>query len=102
MIVLKRINVNAILYDIFYIFRNSAGTVGTGPHSAPNIGVGKGKSSNMADHQSKLRTNGGSGSSSSLEQMSPWLVSSDALISSKKEKERSKIPQLKTVITTEL
>ena len=26
----------------------------------------------------------------------------DALISSKKEKERSKIPQLKTVITTEL
>ena len=36
-----------------------------------------------------------------LEHISPWLVSSDA-ISTKKEKEKSKIPQLKTVITTEL
>lgn len=41
---------------------------------------------------------------SSLEQISPWLVGSDAgaIISGKKEKEKSKIPQLKTVITTEL
>lgn len=38
---------------------------------------------------------------SDLERISPWLVSSDA-ISTKKEKEKSKIPQLKTVITTEL
>ena len=36
-----------------------------------------------------------------LERISPWLVSSDA-ITTKKEKEKSKIPQLKTVITTEL
>ena len=43
-------------------------------------------------------------SNTSLEQISPWLVSSDAgaIISGKKEKEKSKIPQLKTVITTEL
>ena len=43
-------------------------------------------------------------SNSSLEQISPWLVGSDAgaIISGKKEKEKSKIPQLKTVITTEL
>jgi len=38
---------------------------------------------------------------SDLERISPWLVSSDA-ITTKKEKEKSKIPQLKTVITTEL
>ncbi len=40
----------------------------------------------------------------SLEQISPWLVGSDAgtIISGKTEKEKSKIPQLKTVITTEL
>ena len=45
-----------------------------------------------------------SDSNSSLEQISPWLVGSDAgaIISGKKEKEKSKIPQLKTVITTEL
>jgi len=36
-----------------------------------------------------------------LEKISPWLVSSDA-IHTKKEKEKTKIPQLKTVITTEL
>jgi len=36
-----------------------------------------------------------------LERISPWLVSSEA-ITTKKEKEKSKIPQLKTVITTEL
>jgi len=45
-----------------------------------------------------------SDSNSSLEQISPWLVGSDAgaIISGKKEKEKSKVPQLKTVITTEL
>ena len=87
------------------IYRNSAGTVVTGPHSAPNTRLGKGMSSNVDDHKSsKLRAteNGRSENSNSLEQLSPWLVSNDALISSKKEKERSKIPQLKTVITTEL
>ena len=80
--------------------RNSAGTVVTGPHSAPNRT--NGKSSNLGDQNTKLRTKGGSDSTNSLEQISPWLLSSDALISSKKEMERSKIPQLKTVITTEL
>ena len=35
-----------------------------------------------------------------LDSISPWLVSDT--IASKKEKEKSKIPQLKTVITTEL
>ena len=45
-----------------------------------------------------------SDSNTSLEQISPWLVGSDAgaIISGKKEKEKSKVPQLKTVITTEL
>ena len=42
-----------------------------------------------------------SSSNTSLEQISPWLVS-DSIVVSKKEKEKSKIPQLKTVITTEL
>ena len=74
----------------------------TGPHSAPNVSSGKGKSSSISDQQSKLGNKGKNGSSNSLEQMSTWSVSRDALISSKKEKERTKIPQLKTVITTEL
>jgi hypothetical protein len=45
-----------------------------------------------------------SDSNSSLEQISPWLVGNDAgsIISGKKEKEKSKIPQMRTVITTEL
>ena len=42
-----------------------------------------------------------SNNSNDLEQISPWLVSTEA-ITTKKEKEKSKIPQLKTVITTEL
>lgn len=48
-------------------------------------------------------SNGGLAATSdtSLEQISPWLVTSES-ITSKKEKEKSKIPQLKTVITTEL
>ncbi len=59
----------------------------------------------------RLNSSGGSGrnrqilkadaKNSSLEDISPWLVSSEA-IASKKEKEKSKIPQLRTVITTEL
>eukprot|EP00095_Tigriopus_kingsejongensis_P010206 snap_masked-scaffold704_size109063-processed-gene-0.4 protein:Tk10206 transcript:snap_masked-scaffold704_size109063-processed-gene-0.4-mRNA-1 annotation:"band -like protein 5" len=46
------------------------------------------------------KTNGFTSSTTSLEHISPWLVT-DA-IASKKEKEMSKIPQLRTVITTEL
>ena len=90
-------------FKLFQLFpRNSAGTVQIGPHSAPNTGKGKNTSSNMDDRKLRLRENGGNESTNSLEQISPWLVSTDALISSKKEIERSKIPQLKTVITTEL
>ena len=57
---------------------------------------------NSANGGRKKGTTGDS--NTSLEQISPWLVSSDAgaIISGKKEKEKSKIPQLKTVITTEL
>ena len=86
------------------MFRNSSGMVGTGPHSAPNVTPGKGKMSNLDDQTSKIRSNGNgrNENSNSLEQISQWTISNDALISSKKEKERSKIPQLKTVITTEL
>ena len=85
----------------YYIIRNSAGnTVGIGPHSAPGAGSGKRRPAAAGEQQSKANSNGKSASINSLEQISPWLVSSD--ISSKKEKERSKIPQLKTVITTEL
>ena len=84
-----------------YTFRNSAGnTVGIGPHSAPSGGSSKRKPPALGEQQSKVNSNRRSGSINSLEQISPWLVSSD--ISSKKDKERSKIPQLKTVITTEL
>ena len=52
----------------------------------------------------KKKKSSSSDINSSLEQISPWLVGSDAgaIISGKKEKEKSKVPQLKTVITTEL
>ena len=72
--------------------RNSAGSVGTGPHSAPNMGSRK--NGTISDEpKPRQKENKGNENSDSL---------IDALISSKKEKERSKIPQLKTVITTEL
>ena len=71
-----------------------------GPHSAPSAASGKRKPAVTSEQKSKANGNGKSGSINSLEQISPWLVTSD--ISSKKERERSKIPQLKTVITTEL
>ena len=73
--------------------RNSAGTVSTGPHSAPNVGSRKGNGSISDESRSRSKENKANENSDSL---------IDALISSKKEKERSKIPQLKTVITTEL
>jgi hypothetical protein len=94
------------LYDLisFRTLRNSSGTVGFGPHSAPNVTHGKGKPSYLDEQTSKIRSNGNgrNENSNSLEQISPWTVSNDVLILSKKEKERSKIPLLKTVITTEL
>merc|ERR1719273_1601800 len=58
--------------------RNSAGTVGTGPHSAPNMGSRK--NGTISDEpKPRQKENKGNENSDSL---------IDALISSKKEKER--------------
>ena len=64
--------------------------------SSSNFQIQNSNGSNSVSNQNRINTK-----KTDLERISPWLVSSDA-ISTKKEKEKSKIPQLKTVITTEL
>ena len=66
------------------------------PTSNGNSNTSNGNNSNIVTNQNRINTK-----KTDLERISPWLVSSDA-ITTKKEKEKSKIPQLKTVITTEL
>lgn len=56
---------------------------------------------NTVNNQNRINNAKKTSNSNDLEQISPWLVSTEA-ITTKKEKEKSKIPQLKTVITTEL
>ena len=56
---------------------------------------------NTVSNQNRINNAKKTSNSNDLEQISPWLVSTEA-ITTKKEKEKSKIPQLKTVITTEL
>ncbi|TRY79132.1 hypothetical protein TCAL_09043 [Tigriopus californicus] len=64
------------------------------------INNGSNHTTNGMNRNKSNVVNGFTTSTTSLEQISPWLVN-DA-ITSKKEKEKSKIPQLRTVITTEL
>merc|ERR1712226_510823 len=60
------------------------------------ISNGSSNGTHSVNNQNRINTK-----KTDLEKISPWLVSSDA-IHTKKEKEKTKIPQLKTVITTEL
>lgn len=71
-------------------------TTPNGISSSKSNGVNNQNRINTTNTNTKKKTK-----TTDLERISPWLVSSDA-ISTKKEKEKSKIPQLKTVITTEL